>query len=126
MRIQPHSNAAPTLPAATTKSSRSAHAPAMKAAAPAAAPAAARPAVAAARPAAAPAAAPAPKVATEAKAAEAAAKPETYGGSGSLLDAHAGARVTRAPDGPSRLRHGVFRHGHWPGGVRCLSLRVPT
>jgi hypothetical protein len=29
------------------------------------------------------------KVATQAKAAEAAAKPETYGGAGSLLDAHA-------------------------------------
>ena len=36
-----------------------------------------------------PAAAPATKVASEAKAAEAAAKPETYGGAGSLLDAHA-------------------------------------
>jgi hypothetical protein len=36
-----------------------------------------------------PAAAPAAKVASEAKAAEAAAKPETYGGAGSLLDAHA-------------------------------------
>ena len=83
MRIQPHSNAATALPAATTKSSRAPHAPATKAAARAAAPApakAAAPAVAAA---------PAPKVATEAKAAEAAAKPETYGGAGSLLDAHA-------------------------------------
>lgn len=86
MRIQPHSTAAGALPAATGKSSRSPHAPAMKAAAPAAARAAARPAaVAAAKP----AAAPAPKVASEAKAAEAAAKPETYGGAGSLLDAHA-------------------------------------
>ena len=85
MRIQPQSNAAPTLPAATTKSSRTAHAPAMKPAAPAAA----KPAVAAAKPAAAAAAAPAPKVASEATAAEAAAKPETYGGTGSLLDAHA-------------------------------------
>ena len=89
MRIQPQSNAAPTLPAATTKSGRAPHAPAMKAAAPAAAAAAPKPAVAAAKPAATPAAAPAPKVATEAKAAEAAAKPETYGGAGSLLDAHA-------------------------------------
>jgi 2-oxoglutarate dehydrogenase E1 component len=84
MRIQPHSTAA-ALPAATSKSGRTPHTPAMKATA-ATAPAAARPA--AARPAAAPAAA-APKVATQAKAAEAAAKPETYGGTGSLLDAHA-------------------------------------
>ena len=84
MRIQPQSNAAPTLPAATAKSGRSPHAPAMKSSAPAGAPAAAKPAAAAA-----PAAAPATKVASEAKAAEAAAKPETYGGSGSLLDAHA-------------------------------------
>ncbi len=85
MRIQPHSNAAATLPAATTKSSRAPHTPAMKAAVPAAAPAAAKPAATSA---ATPAAA-APKLATEAKAAEAAAKPETYGGAGSLLDAHA-------------------------------------
>jgi two-component system chemotaxis sensor kinase CheA len=83
MRIQPHSTAAATPPAATSKSSRSPHAPAMKAAAPAAAAAPAKAAVPAA------AAAPATKVATEAKAAEAAAKPETYGGAGSLLDAHA-------------------------------------
>jgi hypothetical protein len=82
MRIQPHSNAASALPAATTKSGRTPHAPAMKAAAPAAA---ATPAKAAAPAAAVPAA----KVATEAKAAEAAARPETYGGAGSLLDAHA-------------------------------------
>jgi hypothetical protein len=84
MRIQPQSNAAPTLPAATSKSGRSPHAPAMKSTAPAGVPAAAKPAAAAA-----PAAAPATKVASEAKAAEAAAKPETYGGAGSLLDAHA-------------------------------------
>ena len=83
MRIQPHSSAATALPAATSgKSSRAPHTPAMKATA---APAAAKPAAAVAKP----AAAPAPKVATEAKAAEAAAKPETYGGAGSLLDAHA-------------------------------------
>jgi hypothetical protein len=86
MRIQPHSNAAPTLPAATAKSGRSPHAPAMKSTAPAGVPAAAKPAAPAA---ALPAAAPATKVASEAKAAEAAAKPETYGGTGSLLDAHA-------------------------------------
>jgi hypothetical protein len=86
MRIQPHSNAAPTLPAATAKSGRSPHAPAMKSTAPAGVPAAAKPAAPAA---ALPAAAPATKVASEAKAAEAAAKPETYGGAGSLLDAHA-------------------------------------
>ena len=85
MRIQPHSNAAPTLPAATSKSGRSPHAPAMKSTAPAGAPEAAKPAA----PAALPLAAPATKVASEAKAAEAAAKPETYGGAGSLLDAHA-------------------------------------
>ena len=88
MRIQPHSNAAATLPAATTKSSRTPHTPAMKAAVPAAAPAGKPSAVVAAKPAAASVAA-APKVATEATAAEAAAKPETYGGAGSLLDAHA-------------------------------------
>ena len=82
MRIQPHSNAASALPAATTKPSRSPHSPAMKSAAPAAAAAPAKAAVAAAP-------VPATKVATEAKAAEAAAKPETYGGAGSLLDAHA-------------------------------------
>jgi hypothetical protein len=86
MRIQPHSNAAPTLPAATAKSGRSPHAPAMKSTAPAGVPAAAKPAAPAA---ALPAAVPATKVASEAKAAEAAAKPETYGGTGSLLDAHA-------------------------------------
>jgi hypothetical protein len=86
MRIQPHSNAAPTLPAATAKSGRSPHAPAMKSTAPAGVPVAAKPAAPAA---ALPAAAPATKVASEAKAAEAAAKPETYGGTGSLLDAHA-------------------------------------
>ena len=85
MRIQPHSNAASALPAATTKSSRSPHAPSTKGAAPAAAAAPAK----AAAPAVAAAAVPAAKVATEAKAAEAAAKPETYGGAGSLLDAHA-------------------------------------
>ena len=79
MRIQPHSTAA------TTKSSRSPHSPAMKAAAPAAARAPAK----AAAPAVAAAPARATKVATQAKAAEAAAKPETYGGAGSLLDAHA-------------------------------------
>lgn len=88
MRIQPHSNAAPTLPAATSRSGRQPHAPAMKSARPAAAPAAVRPAAVAARPAAV-AAAPAARVATEAKAAAAAARPETYGGAGSLLDAHA-------------------------------------
>ncbi|MFL6629128.1 MAG: hypothetical protein ACJ8G1_21980 [Vitreoscilla sp.] len=88
MRIQPQSNAATTLPAATTKSSRTPHTPAMKAAVPAAAPAGKPAAVAAAKPAAAPAAA-APKVATEATAAAVAAQPETYGGAGSLLDAHA-------------------------------------
>jgi hypothetical protein len=89
MRIQPQSNAAPTLPAATAKSGRSPHAPAMKSTAPAGVPAAAKPAVPAAPAAVAPATAPATKVASEAKAAEAAAKPETYGGAGSLLDAHA-------------------------------------
>jgi hypothetical protein len=77
MRLQPHSNAATALPAAPAKSSRTPHAPAMKAA----------PAVAAATPA--KAAAPAAKTATAAKAAEVAAAPETYGGAGSLLDAHA-------------------------------------
>jgi len=85
MRIQPQSNAAPTLPAATAKSGRSPHAPAMKSTAPAGVPAAAKPAA----PAALPVPAPATKVASEAKAAEAAANPETYGGAGSLLDAHA-------------------------------------
>jgi hypothetical protein len=80
MRIQPHSSAATAAPAAAAKSGRTAHAPAMKASTsiPAAKPTAAKAAPAAA-----------PKVATQAKAAEAAAKPETYGGAGSLLDAHA-------------------------------------
>jgi hypothetical protein len=77
MRLQPQSNAATALPAATTKSSRTPHTPAMKAA----------PAAVAATPA--KAAAPVAKTATAAKAAEVAAAPETYGGAGSLLDAHA-------------------------------------
>jgi len=68
MRIQAHPTAASTLPSAA-KSTRSPHAPAMKAT-----PAAATAAKAAASP---------------AKAAAAAASPETYGGAGSLLDAHA-------------------------------------
>jgi len=68
MRIQAHPTAASTLPS-VAKSPRSPHAPAMKAA-----PAAATPAKAAASP---------------TKAAAAAASPETYGGAGSLLDAHA-------------------------------------
>jgi hypothetical protein len=74
MRIQANPPATATLPAAPTKSSRTAHAPAMK---PAAAAAAAKPA---AKPA---------TVASPAKAAEVAAAPETYGGAGSLLDAEA-------------------------------------
>ena len=73
MRIQPHSTAA-----APAKSSRSPHAPAMKGGTPAAA-----------KTGGAKSAAPAAKVATTAQAAEAAASPETYGGAGSLLDAHA-------------------------------------
>jgi hypothetical protein len=68
MRIQANPTTAATLPAATTKSSRSAHTPATKAAAPAAAK---------------------PAAATPAKVAAAAAAPESYGGAGSLLDAHA-------------------------------------
>ncbi len=82
MRIQPHSSAAAALPAAA-KSGRTAHTPAMKASTSVPAAAAAKPAAAKAT------AAAAPKVASQAKAAEAAAKPETYGGAGSLLDAHA-------------------------------------
>ncbi len=82
MRIQPHSSAATAVPAAAAKSGRQAHTPAMKASTSVPA-AAAKPAVARS------VAAAAPKVATPAKAAEAAARPETYGGAGSLLDAHA-------------------------------------
>ena len=74
MRIQANPTVAATVPAATTKSSRTPHAPAMKStAAPAAAKPAAKPAT----------------VASPAKAAEVAAAPETYGGAGSLLDAEA-------------------------------------
>jgi hypothetical protein len=73
MRLQANPTAVPTLPAAT-KPARSPHAPAMKA----------TPAAAAAT-----SDAPAKPVATPAMAAEAAASPETYGGAGSLLDAHA-------------------------------------
>jgi hypothetical protein len=73
MRIQANPAVAATLPAAAKKSSRSAHAPAMKPAAPAAARPAAKPAT----------------VASPAKAAEVAAAPQTYGGTGSLLDAEA-------------------------------------
>lgn len=69
MRIHAHPTAASTPPSAV-KSARSPHAPAMKA----------TPAAAAATSA---------KAATPARAAEAAAAPETYGGAGSLLDAHA-------------------------------------
>ena len=67
MRIQAHPTAASTLPSAA-KSTRSPHAPAMKAT-----PAAATPAT----------------VKAAASPAKAAAAPETYGGAGSLLDAHA-------------------------------------
>jgi hypothetical protein len=73
MRIQANPPTAATLPAAPTKSSRTAHTPAMKAAPPAAARPPAKPAT----------------VASPAKAAEVAAAPETYGGAGSLLDAEA-------------------------------------
>lgn len=66
MRIQAHPTAASTLPSAA-KAVRSPHAPAAKAT---------------------PAASPA-RTATPAKAAAAAAAPQTYGGAGSLLDAHA-------------------------------------
>jgi hypothetical protein len=81
MRIQANPTAAATLPAAPTKSTRTPHAGSNKPAAAPVAPAGA--------------AAPAPKpaaaatVATAAQAAEVAAAPETYGGAGSLLDAHA-------------------------------------
>ena len=67
MRIQANPTVAATVPAATTKSSRTPHTPAMKSAAPAKA----------------------ATVATPAKAAAVAAAPETYGGAGSLLDAEA-------------------------------------
>ena len=77
MRLQPHSNAATALPAAPTKSSRTPHTPAMKGNPPAGAAAPAKAAV------------PAARTATPAKAARVAAAPETYGGAGSLLDAHA-------------------------------------
>ena len=88
MRIQSHSSAATATPAAAPKSGRTAHASAMKpsTSVPAAAPA--KQATTPARTSAVPAAAE-PKVASHAQAAEAAAKPETYGGAGSLLDAHA-------------------------------------
>jgi hypothetical protein len=74
MRIQANPSTAASLPSAKTKSSRSAHTGAHKAAAPAEARSATTPAKAAATP---------------AKVAAAAASPETYGGAGSLLDAHA-------------------------------------
>jgi len=67
MRIQANPSTAASLPGAKTKSSRSAHTGSHKAAAPAEAKSAATPA----------------------KVAAAAASPETYGGAGSLLDAHA-------------------------------------